>query len=120
MVEKTALGIELPVSVGRKTVIVLPDGKKAVTFPKMINSISYNEGYIFITFTTKNSLYRDIPIRIMPQYGYYNGQFIAPGYGVMNGQGEVVTVNEIVEINNSGIIINTDRGGMMGQIAFIG
>lgn len=34
MVEKTALGIELPVSVGRKTVIVLPDGKKRSRFLK--------------------------------------------------------------------------------------
>jgi hypothetical protein len=107
---KKALEIELPVKAGEKAVITLESGQKAVTSVRAINSVSYNQGYIFITIETKNSIYQNIPVMVNPGSTFYDGQIITAGEEVSTGFGSDIRISTITEVNSDGIRVIDSNG----------
>jgi hypothetical protein len=107
---KTALGIQLPVIAGEQAVITLENGQQAVTSVKSINAVSYNQGYIFITIETKNSLYQNIPVQVNPDKDFFDGQIIKSGENVTTGFGTSICVSSIIEVNSKGIRVYDNKG----------
>ena len=114
---KKALAIELPVKANSNGIITLMTNQKAQTSIKKIVSIGYNEGYIFITIETKNSIYKDIPMPVSIQNTFFNGQIIEPGATVMTCDGRCITVSSILEITENGIkILDNNNQSYTGSI----
>jgi len=117
---KKALAIDLPVSVNKKAVITLMSNQKAQTYIKRILCVSYNEGYIFLTVETKNSIYKDIPVPVYIQNTFFNGQIIQQGYNVTTSDGSLVPVAMITDVTKEGIhIIDANNQSYFGSVASV-
>lgn len=114
--EKTANGMRLPIRTGQKVKIILPDGRPAETTCRNILQISYNQGYIFVTFETGNSIYKDVPVAVEKKDWFFDGQYILRGQEVIMEDGNYAVVDSIFEINENGIIVITNRGNLTGDI----
>jgi len=104
MVEtKKALSINIPISVGGPAVVTLMSNQKAQTMVKNILRVGYNEGFLFVTIETNNSVYKDIPIPVFAQSNFMNGQIIEAGSNVPVNNGGYITVLKILNITERGI-----------------
>ena len=115
---KEAESLKLPIKAGESVEIKLLDDKVAVTRVTNIISAIYQNSYLYITFETKNSIYKDIPVKANYQEDFYDGQVIKSGELITTSDGEYLTISNIVEINNKGIILTTeeDTQTMIGEI----
>lgn len=111
--EKEALNLRLPIKAGEGVEIKLMDGKTAVAKPIKIVSAIYQNAYLYVTFETKNSIYKDVPVQANPKSSFYDGQILAEGEYITTQNGDYLTISHIVEINNKGIIVKVEENKQM-------
>lgn len=114
---KQALSIQLPVIKGERVELTLATNERARTSVVTILRVSYNQGYIFITIESKNSIYKDIPVPVNPSRDFIDGQIIEPGQSVTTSFGTTVMVAEITQVTTDGVRITDNTGKeYMGDI----
>ncbi len=113
---KQLRGVQLPLIAGRDAVIFLENGAKARTYPKKINEVRYNRGFLYVTFTTTHSIYM-APIKVIegPQ-NPVEEQLIKEGSEVWNSEGGKEYIDGIVDIKDTGIGVRTRTGIFNGKI----
>lgn len=117
LIEKQALGIDLPIVSGKRPTVLLPDGTKAQTSVCEIAEILCYQNLYFVTITTKNSIYRNINTSIYTPDDFMNGQSLSIGKSVKTRNGNITTVSKISEINQDSItIIDTSNNILKGKI----
>jgi hypothetical protein len=100
--------IILPIRVGETVYFINENGETCKSVPRMINKVAYNEGYLYITFTTKNSIYENLPVKVVPSKNFINGQVIKAGEVIPLDDDTYNTIKSIYEVNSKGIIVATD------------
>lgn len=113
MKEKTAECVNLPITINKRATISISskDGIIASTgkIAKIIMIQFYN-GYIYVTFQTHNSIYKNVPLYLWAEESrMFEGEYIRPGDPVMTDNG-YITVNSIEKIDTNGIIIKDQNG----------
>jgi hypothetical protein len=100
--------IILPIRLGEPVYFINENGETCKSVPRIINKVVYNEGYLYITFTTKNSIYEDLPVKVVPSKTFFNGQILKSGEVIPLDDDSFNTIKNIYEVNSKGIIITTD------------
>ena len=113
---KELKGLCLPIFPGREAIIYLADGSIAQTFPRNINNVIYNKGYLWVDFNTTNSRYRGYLIVDEPTDEMFDEQIIRQGELVNTTDGDLEVVKDIIDIREDGIYIRTQKGYYKGLI----
>ena len=113
MKEKTAECVNLPITINKRATISISskDGIIASTGKiEKIIMIQFYKGYIYVTFQTHNSIYKNVPLYLWAEDSrMFEGEYIRPRDPVMTDNG-YVTVNSIEKIDTNGIIIKDQNG----------
>lgn len=110
-IEKTALELYLPIKKGTKALFKQTDGQKAQSNVRKIKRLIYGKtsNCMFVTFETKNSIYKDVPFKIEDSPNYYDGWYIEQGMTVPSTT-ENIVVGEVIEITEDTVIILDSLG----------
>lgn len=107
---KKASSIQLPIIKDKRVELRLETQERAQTSVVSIQRVIYNQGYIFVTIQTKNSIYQDIPIPVIPSSIFYDGQTIQRGASVSSSFGTSLVVGDITQVTPDGIRILDSKG----------
>ena len=77
--KKTAKSLDLPMIVNQPVKIKLSNGKTAQTVPESIDRVEYSRGVMYVSFSTGNSFYERVPVRIKEVKNYMDGEVIERG-----------------------------------------
>lgn len=117
MEEKQGKELKLPIRTGEKVRFVNLNGDTCETVVRYIDSVIYSDRVLYVSFFTKNSFYKNLPVKVAKRNTFYDGQVIKPGEVVRLENGEYETVKGIYEINSGGIIIvNSKNEKMIGDV----
>ena len=106
--------IKLPVTTNDKAEFCLEDGNWAASRPIEIESVVYNKGYIFVTFQTKNTIYKNAPIRVTSDYSEINdGWIMEKGSNFFNEFGRPFTIAKILRVTDKGVTVMDDKGVLL-------
>lgn len=108
--DKKASSIQLPIIKDKRVELRLETQERAQTSVVSIQRVIYNQGYIFVTIQTKNSIYQDIPIPVIPSSNFYDGQTIQRGASVSSSFGTSLVVGDITQVTPDGIRILDSKG----------
>lgn len=107
---KKASSIQLPIIKDKRVELRLETQERAQTSVVSIQRVIYNQGYIFVTIQTKNSIYQDIPIPVISSSNFYDGQTIQRGASVSSSFGTSLVVGDITQVTPDGIRILDSKG----------
>ena len=107
---KKASSIQLPIIKDKRVELRLETQERAQTSVVSIQRVIYNQGYLFVTIQTKNSIYQDIPIPVIPSSNFYDGQTIQRGASVSSSFGTSLVVGDITQVTPDGIRIVDSKG----------
>lgn len=107
--EKIAKSIKVPVISGKRPIIVNENGQEAKASVSEIEEIRCNDNQYFITISTKNSIYREIPTGITYDNEKLNGQILKKGVKIDTDKGERTTVKKIKSFDSEKIVIENDE-----------
>lgn len=107
---KKASSIQLPIIKDKRVELRLETQERAQTSVVSIQRVIYNQGYIFVTIQTKNSIYQDIQIPVIPSSNFYDGQTIQRGASVSSSFGTSLVVGDITQVTPDGIRILDSKG----------
>lgn len=109
--------IFLPIRVGERVKFSTEEGQLCESTPVSIDRISLEKSVMRISFSTKNTVYKDGEVKL--KYPAQS-QVIMPGVMVSMGGNDLEHVDIIYEVNKSGICIgSTSRTWLFGEIEAI-
>lgn len=112
MDNKSAKLIFLPIQPNKYVYFISDQGELMRTTPRHIDSIRYNKTYatLYVTFTTSNSIYHNVPFQIQDMPEYMDNQVIEKSASIYTDDNRIVTVNKIEEITKENIVIRDEMG----------
>lgn len=96
--KNNATAMSLPIVVGQPVKVKL-NGKSVQTAPEKINRIEYMRGVMYVTFTSSNSIYEKVPVKIKALKSYRDGEVIEKGSTIktMTYSTQVESIEQILE-----------------------
>ena len=117
MEEKTALGIEFPFKLKRPAIIHVPprtpglEYERAKTTPiKEIEMIECKNNIYYLTFSTANSRYVDIPVYVYIPNHFFNGQVLKKGIEITTKDADWLKVDKILGMDGTYLYIQDENG----------